>query len=172
MLLSMNAPAHAQRHQSDQWVKLGEQDIGFGVDRETIQLGRDAGRFRAVTLKVLKHAVVIRRLRHEEHPATIFAAQALYSFIIASPGVMKLPQLPPIAWGGLMLAAIVVAIAQLEMTRAYQVMSVARGSSIQMLLPIVTGIGGFLCFGETFHTTEILGAMLTLLATWCVVAGK
>lgn len=116
--------------------------------------------------------VVIRRLRHEEHPATIFAAQAFYSVIIASPGVMKLPQLPPIAWGGLMLAAIVVAIAQLEMTRAYQVMSVARGSSIQMLLPIVTGIGGFLCFGETFHTTEILGAMLTLIATWRVVAGK
>lgn len=116
--------------------------------------------------------VIIRKLRHEEHPATIFAAQALYSLLIASPGVMKLPQLPPVAWGGLILAAIVVAIAQLEMTRAYQVMSVARGSAIQMLLPIVTGIGGFLCFGETFHTTEILGAMLTLVATWRVVAGK
>jgi drug/metabolite transporter (DMT)-like permease len=116
--------------------------------------------------------VIIRRLRHEEHHSTIFAAQALYSLLIASPGVMKLPQLPPVAWGGLIMAAIVVAIAQLEMTRAYQVMSVARGSSIQMLLPVFTGIGGFLCFGETFHITEILGAMLTLLATWRIVAGK
>lgn len=116
--------------------------------------------------------VIIRRLRHEEHPSTIFAAQALYSLLVASPGVMKLPQLSPLAVGGLILAAVVVAVAQLEMTRAYQVMSVARGSAIQMLLPIVTGIGGFLCFGERFHTTEILGALLTLFATWRVVAAK
>jgi drug/metabolite transporter (DMT)-like permease len=116
--------------------------------------------------------VIIRRLRHEEHPATIFASQALYSLAIASPVVVKLPQLPPVAWLGLTAAAIVVAIAQLQMTRAYQTMPVAKGSSIQMLLPIVTGIGGFFCFGETFHPAEILGATLTLLATWRVVAGR
>jgi drug/metabolite transporter (DMT)-like permease len=116
--------------------------------------------------------VIIRRLRHEEHPATIFASQALYSLLIASPAVVKLPQLPPIAWLGLIAAAIVVAIAQLQMTRAYQTMSVAKGSSIQMLLPIITGIGGFLFVGETFHPLEILGAILTLLATWRVVVGR
>ena len=116
--------------------------------------------------------VIIRRLRHEEHPATIFASQALYSIVIASPAVVKVPQLPPIACLGLIAAAVVVAIAQLQMTRAYQTMSVAKGSSIQMLLPIITGIGGFLFVGETFHTVEILGALLTLLATWRVVVGR
>ncbi|MDP3849548.1 MAG: DMT family transporter [Luteolibacter sp.] len=116
--------------------------------------------------------VIIRKLRHQEHPATIFASQALYSLLIACPVVARLPQIPPVAWAGLTFAAIVVAIAQLEMTRAYQIMSVAKGSSIQMLLPIVTGIGGFLCFGETFQRMEILGATLTLLATWRVVARK
>ncbi len=116
--------------------------------------------------------VIIRRLRHEEHPATIFASQALYNLIIVSPVAVKLPQLPPVAWLGLTAAAVVVAIAQLQMTRAYQTMSVAKGSSIQMLLPVVTGIGGFFLMGETFHPVEILGAVLTLLATWRVVVGK
>jgi drug/metabolite transporter (DMT)-like permease len=58
------------------------------------------------------------------------------------------------------------------MTRAYQTMPVAKGSSIQMLPPIVTGISGFLFVGETFHPVEILGALLTLLATWRVVVGR
>lgn len=116
--------------------------------------------------------VIIRRLRHEEHPATIFASQALYNLVIVSPVAVKLPQLPPAAWLGLTAAAVVVAIAQLQMTRAYQTMSVAKGSSIQMLLPVVTGIGGFFLMGETFHPVEIFGAILTLLATWRVVVGK
>lgn len=116
--------------------------------------------------------VIIRRLRHEEHPATIYASQALYSLLIASPAALHAPRLPVIAWAGLAVAAVVVAVAQLQMTRAYQTMSVAKGSSIQMLLPIVTGIGGFLCFGETFHAPELLGSLLTLVATWRVVVEK
>ena len=116
--------------------------------------------------------VIIRRLRHEEHPATIYASQALYSLLLASPAALHAPRLPLIAWTGLAVAAVVVAVAQLQMTRAYQTMSVAKGSSIQMLLPIVTGIGGFFCFGETFHTPELLGSLLTLLATWRVVSEK
>jgi len=116
--------------------------------------------------------VIIRRLRHEEHPATIFASQALYSLVIAAPAAVKLPQLPPIAWSGLFAAAVVVAIAQLQMTRAYQTMSVVKGSSIQMLLPIATGIGGIFLLGETFRPIEILGATLTLFATWRLVSAK
>ena len=116
--------------------------------------------------------VIIRRLRHDEHPATIYASQALYSVLLASPAVARVPSLPASAWAGLALAAVVVALAQLQMTRAYQTMSVAKGSSIQMLLPVVTGIGGFLCFGETFRTPEIIGTLITLLATWRVVAGR
>lgn len=116
--------------------------------------------------------VVIRRLRNEEHPATIFAAQTVLIFALATPAAVKLPQLPLNAWVGLSVAAIIVAQAQLVMTRAYQTMTVAKGSSIQMLLPISTAIGGFLCFGETFHPLEILGASITLLATWRVIISR
>ena len=66
----------------------------------------------------------------------------------------------------------IVTLAQLIMTRAYQFMSVSRGSSLQMLLPLATAVGGFAFFGESFHPLEIAGAMLTLLATWRVVASR
>src|SRR6478735_7813938 len=116
--------------------------------------------------------VIIRRLRHEEHPATIYASQALYSLAIASPAVMKVSTLPTPAWLGLAAGVVIVTIAQLIMTRAYQFMSVSRGSSLQMLLPLATALGGFLFFGETFHPLEIGGALLTLLATWRVVMSR
>jgi drug/metabolite transporter (DMT)-like permease len=116
--------------------------------------------------------VVIRRLRNEEHPATIFASQAVYSFVLATPAAVKLPALPLNAWIGLSVGAIIVAQAQLVMTRAYQTMTVAKGSSIQMLLPVFTGIGGFLCLGETFHPVGLLGGGLTLLATWRVMVSR
>ncbi len=113
--------------------------------------------------------VIIRRLRHEEHPATIYASQAFYGMLIAAPAAVKVPALPTSAWLGLAVGAVIVTIAQLIMTQAYQFMSVSRGSSLQMLLPIVTAVGGFFLFGEAFHPLEIAGAMLTLFATWRVV---
>jgi drug/metabolite transporter (DMT)-like permease len=113
--------------------------------------------------------VIIRRLRHDEHPATIYASQAFYSLAIAAPVLGKFPSLPMAAWVGLTAAAVIVTVAQLVMTRAYQHMSVARGSSLQMLLPLMTALGGFLFFGETFMPLEIGGAVVTLLATWRVV---
>jgi len=121
---------------------------------------------------IAKFSVVIRRLRHEEHPATIFASQAFYGLLASVPAVTKLSALPPLAWGGLIAAAVIVSIAQLAMTYAYQALPVSRGSSLQMMLPIVTAIGGFACFGESFHLPELAGAALTLLATWRVVAAK
>jgi drug/metabolite transporter (DMT)-like permease len=116
--------------------------------------------------------VIIRRLRHEEHPATIYASQAFYSLAIAVPAAGKLSSVPATAWYGLTVAAVIVTIAQLVMTRAYQFMSVSRGSSLQMLLPLATALGGFLFFDETFHRWEIAGALLTLLATWRVVVSR
>ncbi|RYD18881.1 MAG: DMT family transporter [Verrucomicrobiaceae bacterium] len=116
--------------------------------------------------------VIIRRLRHDEHPATIYASQAMYSLLIAVPVAAKVPALPNTAWLFLTAGAAIVTIAQLIMTRAYQFMSVSRGSSIQMLLPLVTAVGGFVFFGETFHALEIAGGLLTLLATWRVVSSR
>ncbi len=111
-------------------------------------------------------------LRHEEHPATIYASQAFYGLLIASPAAAKLPELPASAYVGLIVGAVIVTAAQLIMTQAYQHMSVSRGSSLQMLLPVVTAVGGFAFFGETFHALEIAGAMLTLFATWRVVVSR
>lgn len=116
--------------------------------------------------------VIIRRLRHDEHPSTIYASQALYSLVIASPALTKVEALPASAWLWLTVAAIIVTIAQLVMTRAYQFMSVSRGSSLQMLLPLVTALGGWWSFGESFHPMEILGALITLVATWRVVSSR
>lgn len=113
--------------------------------------------------------VIIRRLRHEEHPSTIYASQAFYSLAISLPAAGKLSSVSVSAWCGLAVAAVIVTVAQLVMTRAYQFMSVSRGSSLQMLLPLATAAGGFVLFGETFHRWEIAGAALTLLATWRVV---
>ena len=113
--------------------------------------------------------VIIRRLRHEEHPATIYASQAFYGALLAAPAAVKIPALPPSAWIGLTLGAVIVTVAQLIMTRAYQFMTVSRGSSLQMLLPLATAVGGFFFFGETFHPLEIAGALVTLFATWRVV---
>jgi drug/metabolite transporter (DMT)-like permease len=41
-----------------------------------------------------------------------------------------------------------------------------------MTLPIFTAVGAFLCFGETFHAHEFIGAMVTLFAIWRVAAAK
>jgi drug/metabolite transporter (DMT)-like permease len=116
--------------------------------------------------------VAIRRLRHEEHPATIYASQAFYSLILAAPTAAKLPSLPPIAWWGLGLGAVIVAIGQLLMTCAYHTLNVTRGSALQMLLPLATAIGGVAAFGETYPPLEILGGALTLFATWRVIAAR
>ena len=56
-------PAMAQRRPADQWGKLGEQTVGFGVDRDTIQVGREEGRFRAIKLIVKRNDVFLVDLK-------------------------------------------------------------------------------------------------------------
>lgn len=114
---------------------------------------------------------LIRQLRHSEHTSTIYASQCLASALFAfGPAIGPSMTLPAGAIGLMTVAAVVVAVAQLAMTHAYRSLSVARGSSIQMLLPLVTAIGGWWFFGEVFTATEIAGAALTLVATWQVLA--
>jgi drug/metabolite transporter (DMT)-like permease len=113
--------------------------------------------------------VIIRRLRNEEHPATVYASQAAFSLLLALPFSARVVELPGAALGALTLAAVLVTLGQLAMTRAYHDLSVSRGSAIQMLLPIVTATGGWLLFGETFQPLELAGAFLTIIATWQIV---
>ena len=63
-VIMLAAPASAQRGPGrDQWVKLGEQTVGFGVDRDVIQIGREEGRFRAVKLIIRRNDVFLLDLR-------------------------------------------------------------------------------------------------------------
>jgi drug/metabolite transporter (DMT)-like permease len=115
--------------------------------------------------------VLIRKLRETEHAGTIYGSLCFYSILLALPvsgsAIVRLPA-SGTAW--LASAAIIVGISQLVMTNAYRTLPVSRGSSIQMLLPLVTAAGAWLLFGETFTSIEIAGASLTLLATWRVAA--
>ncbi len=116
--------------------------------------------------------VMIRKLRHEEHPATIYGAQATCSLLLGLPFAGKVPELPFAGWGLLTLGAVVVTFAQLIMTSAYQRLSIARGASLQMTLPLFTAAGAFLFFGETFESHELVGAVVTLVAIWRVAGRK
>ncbi len=115
--------------------------------------------------------VMIRQLRHSESTATIYASQCLASALITLvPAAAPTFTLPLPAIGLITVAAVLVALAQLAMTHAYRHLSVARGSSIQMLLPLVTAIGGWALFGERFTLPELGGAALTLFATTRILA--
>jgi drug/metabolite transporter (DMT)-like permease len=117
--------------------------------------------------------VLIRKLRATEHAGTIYASQCFYSILLALPlRAGEVADLPPLGHGALIAAAVIVGISQLVMTNAYRTLPVSQGSSIQMLLPLVTAIGAFLIFGERFTPLELVGAALTLFATWRVAAGK
>jgi drug/metabolite transporter (DMT)-like permease len=117
--------------------------------------------------------VLIRKLRATEHAGTIYASQCFYSILFALPlRADKAMELPALGHATLIGAAVIVGISQLVMTNAYRTLPVSQGSSIQMLLPIVTAAGAFLIFGERLSPLEISGAALTLLATWRVAAGK
>ena len=117
--------------------------------------------------------VLIRKLRETEHAGTIYASQCFYSIVLALPlRGTEVVSLPATGYLGLIGAAVIVGTSQLVMTNAYRTMPVSRGSSIQMLLPLVTAAGAYACFGERFTPLELAGAGLTLFATWRVAAPR
>jgi hypothetical protein len=56
-------PGPGPRPGGGEWVLLGCQDVGFGVDRDTIRVGRREGRFRAIRLQVTRNDVHMMDLR-------------------------------------------------------------------------------------------------------------
>ena len=117
--------------------------------------------------------VLIRKLRETEHAGTIYASQCFYSIVLALPvSGGKVTSLPSSGHLWLIAAAVIVGISQLVMTNAYRTLPVSRGSSIQMLLPLVTAAGAYFLFGERFTATELAGAAVTLFATWRVAAAR
>ncbi|MFK7850090.1 MAG: DMT family transporter [Akkermansiaceae bacterium] len=116
--------------------------------------------------------VIIRKLRTEESPATIYGAQATCSLLMGLPFVGKVPEVEITGLGFLALGAVIVTFGQLLMTSAYQRLSIAHGASLQMALPVVTAVGAFFFFGERFAFHELLGAAVVLVAIWRVASRR
>lgn len=116
--------------------------------------------------------VIIRKLRHDEHPATIYGSLAVCMLLLGLSSIGKLPELSMAGWWFLFAAAVVVTFGQLLMTNAYQRLTIAHGSSLQMVLPIITSAGAFVFFKEKFQAYELVGALVTLFAIWRVTGGK
>lgn len=111
--------------------------------------------------------VLIRVLGRSEHASTIYASQCIWTVVVAVPMCLdRLFKLPAWAVLGLVLASLMVTAGQLALTQAFRHLSVAMGSSLQMLLPVMIAVGGVTMFGETFTRIEVLGAIVTLFATW------
>jgi len=89
--------------------------------------------------------------------------------VIAGPGLVDLAA---IDWGLLIAAAVAASYGQLAMNEGYRCLSVSAGASIQMLWPVLTTIGGFLLFEETFVTLQLIGAALILASVWRVSVKK
>jgi hypothetical protein len=49
---ALAGPADAQRRPERGWELLGTKKVGFIADRDTVQVGRQEGRFRAIKLRV------------------------------------------------------------------------------------------------------------------------
>jgi drug/metabolite transporter (DMT)-like permease len=114
--------------------------------------------------------VIIRMLRHSEHPSTVYGSQCLWSLAAALPFCHgQLGELPWVAVAGLVLAAVFVGVAQIAMTHGFGLLSVATGSSTQMIMPVVTALGGIALFGEHLSVIEVIGGGVTLGATWLAV---
>jgi drug/metabolite transporter (DMT)-like permease len=117
--------------------------------------------------------VMIRKLRATEHAGTIYGSLCLFCILLALPmSGGKAIDLPGFGHGALIAAAAIVGVSQLVMTNAYRTLPVSRGSSIQMLLPLVTAAGAWFLFDERFTAPEFAGAALTLFATWRVAASR
>jgi len=155
--------------------------MAAGIAGLTWFLGGDAGRsVSGWDLLALAGAlgagvvvVLIRKLRETEHAGTIYGSLCLFCVVLALPvsGTEAL-RLPGLGHGMLATAALVVGVSQLAMTNAYRSLPVSRGSSIQMLLPLVTAAGAWWLFDERFSPSELAGAALTLFATWRVAAAR
>ncbi|WP_309380687.1 DMT family transporter [Cerasicoccus frondis] len=114
--------------------------------------------------------MLIRLLVRTESSTTIYAAQAIYGMLVAVPFIGLTDLTPGFANVALMLGAgVLVAGGQMVMTVAYEHLPVAKGASIQLILPILNAVGGMVFFHETYGLPIILGSALILVGSGIVV---
>ncbi|MEZ5275790.1 MAG: DMT family transporter [Opitutaceae bacterium] len=115
--------------------------------------------------------VCIRRLHQKENSSTIFGAQCFYGILLsAGPTALHGVPLSGLVIALLVTSGLLAAFGQLSMTQAYRDLPVAQGSIMQLLLPPLIALGGYLFFGETFTAIELVGAGLILAA--CLVTAR
>jgi len=107
--------------------------------------------------------VLVRKLRASDSSFAIYLAQCVMGFwMMILPANIKPVELNYL--GGLLLVAIGLSAsaAQIFMTYAYAHISVATGSLICMLVPVLTTAIGLLFFGESISATALIGMVLVI----------
>ncbi len=114
--------------------------------------------------------VAIRHLTKQYSVSSIFLCQCVYMLIVALPlGIyhFEWPGWAPL--GALMLGAVFASLGQLSMNEGYRCLPVSTGASIQMALPVMASVGGYVIFGERFAAVQIVGAAFILLGCLKIV---
>jgi len=116
---------------------------------------------------------LIRQLTTRYSNSTIYFSQCFWIGLTVAPLACFRSAWP--GWEGvgfLAVGAVAAGYGQIALVQGFRHLEVATGSSIQMGLPVMASLGGFLLFGESFSLLQIAGAALTLLGTWRVVTAK
>lgn len=114
--------------------------------------------------------VTIRSLHRTESTATIFWSQIAWGLLLLTP-ILPLVW-TPLTWSafGLLVACgVMAAFGQIFMTAAFRDLPVQMGAGYQMALPVLTAIGGVVCFDERLLPLQWLAAGLILVGTWNAV---
>ena len=117
--------------------------------------------------------VMIRHLRHSETTSTIFASQCIFTlvmtFIVAGD---RLFISNVQALGLTVLAAVTVIGAQLALTESFRHITVAKGSTLQMLTPALTVLSSAVLLCEHISLLEIIGGTAILFASFRIVVSR
>lgn len=117
--------------------------------------------------------VMIRHLRHTESTSSIFASQCVFTLIITMLVAGNRLIIPdPTAFALTALAAITVVGGQLCITESFRHITVAKGSTLQMLTPTLTVLLSALLIGEHFGPLELIGGTAILFASYRIVLNK
>lgn len=117
--------------------------------------------------------VLIRHLRHSESTSNIFAAQCVFTVIIAG-GFSRTDLIVAdcTAQSILLIAAVTVVSAQLCLTEAFRHLTVAKGSALQMLTPAATAGFSILLLDEAFSFYELLGSAAVLYGSYRIATHR
>jgi drug/metabolite transporter (DMT)-like permease len=113
---------------------------------------------------------IIRKLHTTYNTATIYAAQCLFGAIICLPGSLLHMSMPSLnGWFFLIGAALFVNISHITMTQGFRHISVAKGSSLHLLTPVLVTGASIILLGESFTTLDIIGGTTIVLSCLFII---